>query len=221
MGGRPKATLHYAVTISVDVAEPVLVGRPVEEDGHPASATRSDTCRRHTWLLASTSRKSPPPSNRSPGSARAPPRFVGVAADVTGPWDPDSRRRDAQSSRTATAYVQAGALEPRPVNSWTEFTQAFGDLQAGNQYLAHAVYGFFNNGGGRCWVIRVAPGGRDFTKNVDTRAAAVREHRRDRHRRRSAARRRPPPVHSTTSRTSSWRTARRWRTASPSSTAAR
>jgi hypothetical protein len=31
MGGRPKATLHYAVTISIDVAEPVLVGRRVED----------------------------------------------------------------------------------------------------------------------------------------------------------------------------------------------
>jgi hypothetical protein len=31
MGGRPKATLHYAVTISVDVAEPALVGREVEQ----------------------------------------------------------------------------------------------------------------------------------------------------------------------------------------------
>ena len=30
MGGRPKATLHYAVTISVDVFEAVDVGQPVE-----------------------------------------------------------------------------------------------------------------------------------------------------------------------------------------------
>jgi phage tail sheath protein FI len=27
---------------------------------------------------------------------------------------------------------------------------------AANQYLAHAVYGFFNNGGTRCWVTRIA-----------------------------------------------------------------
>lgn len=31
MGGRPKATLHYAVTVSVDVAEPVRVG-PIVKD---------------------------------------------------------------------------------------------------------------------------------------------------------------------------------------------
>ena len=85
------------------------------------------------------------------------------------------------------AYVQAAALSaPQPVNSWTEFTQQFGDIQAGNQYLAHAVYGFFNNGGTRCWVARIAAAGRPG-QNVGTRAGAVREHRRDRPRRRAAA----------------------------------
>jgi phage tail sheath protein FI len=42
------------------------------------------------------------------------------------------------------------------VTSWEAFTQGFGDFQAGNHGLAHAVYGFFNNGGSRCWVSRVA-----------------------------------------------------------------
>ena len=50
----------------------------------------------------------------------------------------------------------AGEHEPRLITSWEAFTQAFGDLQFGNLVLAHAVYGFFNNGGGRCWVTRVA-----------------------------------------------------------------
>ena len=31
MGGRPKASLHYAITLSVDVAEPVPAGPPVTE----------------------------------------------------------------------------------------------------------------------------------------------------------------------------------------------
>ena len=31
MGGKPKATLHYAVTISVDVGEPVPAGSPVTD----------------------------------------------------------------------------------------------------------------------------------------------------------------------------------------------
>ena len=38
-----------------------------------------------------------------------------------------------------------------------EFTSAFGSFSAAHawqNWLAHAVYGFFNNGGSRCWVIR-------------------------------------------------------------------
>ncbi|MGI9302194.1 MAG: phage tail sheath family protein [Gammaproteobacteria bacterium] len=52
-------------------------------------------------------------------------------------------------------YTVAAANEPQPINSWGEFTQKFGEIQTVNAYLAHAVYGFFNNGGSRCWVIRV------------------------------------------------------------------
>jgi phage tail sheath protein FI len=92
--------------------------------------------------------------------------FVGVAADVSGAWDPETRA-GMPARPDDKPYVQAPALSRRPVNSWTEFTQAFGDLQEGNQYLAHAVYGFFNNGGSRCWVVRVASAARDFAKNLD------------------------------------------------------
>jgi phage tail sheath protein FI len=42
------------------------------------------------------------------------------------------------------------------VTSWENFKNQFGDFDAGNLTLAHAVYGFFNNGGTRCWVTRVA-----------------------------------------------------------------
>jgi phage tail sheath protein FI len=41
------------------------------------------------------------------------------------------------------------------VTSFEQFKNKFGNFQAGNQILAHAVFGFFNNGGTRCWVIRV------------------------------------------------------------------
>jgi uncharacterized protein len=92
--------------------------------------------------------------------------FIGVAADVSDAWNPETRagmpiRPDDKP------YVQAPALSARPVSSWTEFTQAFGDIQEGNQYLAHAVYGFFNNGGSRCWVVRLATTARDLAKNLD------------------------------------------------------
>jgi phage tail sheath protein FI len=52
-------------------------------------------------------------------------------------------------------YEQAAAGVPQPINNWEEFRQKFGGFQSANEYLAHAVYGFFNNGGTRCWITRV------------------------------------------------------------------
>ena len=40
------------------------------------------------------------------------------------------------------------------VQVWSQFRAAFGDFIAGS-YLAHAVYGYFNNGGGSCYVVRI------------------------------------------------------------------
>ena len=45
---------------------------------------------------------------------------------------------------------------PRLITSWEEFKSQFGDIQPGNKTLALAIYGFFNNGGTRSWVLRVA-----------------------------------------------------------------
>ncbi|MCP5013281.1 MAG: phage tail sheath family protein [Aestuariibacter sp.] len=56
---------------------------------------------------------------------------------------------------TTDSYTVAAALDPVPINNWSEFEMNFGEISDGNQYLAHAVYGYFNNGGTRCWVIRV------------------------------------------------------------------
>jgi uncharacterized protein len=43
----------------------------------------------------------------------------------------------------------------RPVGSWRQFVSTFGDF-TGAGYLAYAVRAFFENGGRRCWVVRVA-----------------------------------------------------------------
>ena len=37
--------------------------------------------------------------------------------------------------------------EPTLVSNWTQFSETFGDFIPGS-YLAHAVYGYFLNGGG-------------------------------------------------------------------------
>jgi hypothetical protein len=44
---------------------------------------------------------------------------------------------------------------PIPVESWRQFTGYFGGL-IGSGFLAYAVRAFFENGGRRCWIVRVA-----------------------------------------------------------------
>jgi uncharacterized protein len=49
----------------------------------------------------------------------------------------------------------AGPLnEPTLVTNWTQYVAAFGEFTEG-YYLAHSVYGFFNNGGSAAYVVRV------------------------------------------------------------------
>ncbi len=48
--------------------------------------------------------------------------------------------------------------EPTLVTNWSQFTAAFGGFLEGS-YLAHAVYAYFLNGGGSCYVVRVGGNG--------------------------------------------------------------
>jgi phage tail sheath protein FI len=76
--------------------------------------------------------------------------FIGVVADdVTMPETPDS------TSEAVKRYPLTPAGEARLVTDWGQFKNRFGDLQQGNALLAHAVYGFFLNGGTTCHVVRV------------------------------------------------------------------
>jgi len=43
---------------------------------------------------------------------------------------------------------------PTLIANWSRFREIFGDFIEG-AYLAHAVYGYFHNGGGSCYVVRV------------------------------------------------------------------
>jgi phage tail sheath protein FI len=43
---------------------------------------------------------------------------------------------------------------PTLITNWAQFVNAFGDFIEGS-YLAHAVYGYFLNGGGACYVVRI------------------------------------------------------------------
>ncbi|WP_431046327.1 phage tail sheath family protein [Streptomyces sp. P1-3] len=52
-------------------------------------------------------------------------------------------------------FAQKGPLnEPTLITNWSQFVSAFGDFVDG-AYLAGSVYGFFANGGGICYVVRI------------------------------------------------------------------
>jgi phage tail sheath protein FI len=60
--------------------------------------------------------------------------------------------------------------EPRLVTNWGQFTSAFGEFVEGS-YLAHAVYAYFLNGGGACYVVRVGADGAMPTARAELTSA--------------------------------------------------
>jgi phage tail sheath protein FI len=84
--------------------------------------------------------------------------FIGVVAgNVTMPLRPGSSGKKPDGTPEPNDFYKvADPGKPKLITSWEEFKTQFGDFQAGNQTLAHAVFGFFLNGGTRCWVMRVA-----------------------------------------------------------------
>ncbi len=62
--------------------------------------------------------------------------------------------------------------EPVLITNWSQYTSIFGDFQH-SEYLAHAVYAFFNNGGGRCYVLNVGTleQAKERGENVKSKAA--------------------------------------------------
>jgi phage tail sheath protein FI len=58
--------------------------------------------------------------------------------------------------------------QPTLVTNWRQYVEAFGDVADG-AYLGHAVYGYFLNGGGTCYVVRI---GGDQSEPGDQRAPA-------------------------------------------------
>jgi phage tail sheath protein FI len=60
------------------------------------------------------------------------------------------------------------------VNNWSHFVRDFAGENASSTPLAHAIYGFFQNGGGRCYVVNVGrdrpisgKGGLELLEQVD------------------------------------------------------
>jgi uncharacterized protein len=87
-------------------------------------------------------------------------------------FDPDLEQ--SQAFKLVDFAVRLPVKEPMLITNWSQFVGNFGDLtgdasktaapgnptvDAGYMHLAHAVYGFFNNGGARCYVARVTAAG--------------------------------------------------------------
>lgn len=102
--------------------------------------------------------------------------FIGVVADdVAMPEKPGefeknedgTDKTDANGNPVPAHYEVAAANVAQRITNWEGFKNNFGDFQSGNKTLAHAVYGFFNNGGTACWVTRVATTTADYQDALD------------------------------------------------------
>jgi hypothetical protein len=80
--------------------------------------------------------------------------FIGVV--------PDNVAMPARADAPGMSYTVAPAGVAQLVTNWSEFTRKFGNAPGDAapitdlNVLAHAVRGFFANGGSRCWVTRIA-----------------------------------------------------------------
>jgi phage tail sheath protein FI len=100
--------------------------------------------------------------------------FIGIVPDlvhlVARNPDFDPTSSTSKTFKFVDFTVPAAAKVPVLITNWSQFTASFGDLTGdstktastgtpavdpGYQQLAQAVYGFFNNGGSRCYVARV------------------------------------------------------------------
>src|SRR5215831_8654263 len=79
---------------------------------------------------------------------------------------PSANKPIEGASTAVTAFVglaPGGPVnKPMRISNWTQFAKIFGDPKNPDNgpfmegaYLAHAVYGFFQNGGSLAWIIRV------------------------------------------------------------------
>ncbi|MBI1277543.1 MAG: phage tail sheath family protein [Anaerolineaceae bacterium] len=86
--------------------------------------------------------------------------FIGIVSDgVVMPPQPGKFTTKDDGTVEPVLYTVAPAGEPQLITSWQQFVAHFGEIQNDttkkNSVLAYSVYGFFNNGGTRCYVCRL------------------------------------------------------------------
>ena len=103
------------------------------------------------------------------GVSTSTPGFIGVIPDKIHLVAKDPATPGA--TKLVDFPIAVPAKTAKLITNWSQFTRLFGDLvgdetaaastdtgaavNAGHRNLAHAVYGFFNNGGSRCFVTRI------------------------------------------------------------------
>lgn len=102
------------------------------------------------------------------GVSTSTPGFIGIvpdSIDIPAPNPDYDPTKDTDLTATPptnppsvkSAFAPLAAGEVKLCTNFSEFKKYFGDFStyAGQRNLVHAVYGFFNNGGSRCYVVRV------------------------------------------------------------------
>lgn len=87
-----------------------------------------------------------------------------VLPDVYVQREPNNRRVETKMTGTIAGFVgvtERGAIGAvQEVNSWREYVDKFAKGMVSpfylNSLLAYSVYGYFQNGGGKCYIMRVA-----------------------------------------------------------------
>jgi phage tail sheath protein FI len=117
----------------------------------------------------------PPIARPIAGVSTSIPGFIGVIPNTiqlpARPKAADSQAIKDAGFKFVDFNVPAAAGVPEFITSWTQYTRRFGDfigndqdnattaaspaVNAGHRHLSHAVFGFFNNGGTGCYVVRV------------------------------------------------------------------
>ena len=100
--------------------------------------------------------------------------FIGLVPDRIRQLAIDPAADAPGTTKFVDFTLPAAAKTPALITSWSQFVRRFGDftgdpaapavadtknkpsaVDEGHRRLAHAVYGFFDNGGSRCYVVRV------------------------------------------------------------------
>ena len=90
--------------------------------------------------------------------------FIGIVPNsITIPasdpaYDPTQATSATNQPFVTSTFPMIAAGEVKLCTNFGDFRKFFGDFSTdvGHRNLAHAIYGFFNNGGTRCYVVRVA-----------------------------------------------------------------